>query len=326
DIGDDYRLDIDVDYFVEVPSDRLWIDPSEVIGTITAQLGLPGLVTVSRAASSGFTPLGLRYVGDYIYSFFNGDTDEFDYYRELTAVAQQIAGGDPEDALERCRTLAARRPDLAPAVYQLGLATADTEIKTDLLTQAARLDPAYGPDPAREANGWINRRKSPSPENMQRLLNSLDTNEIDEKTRMQAEIALAQIFAMRGDVDRATRLLERLAGDYAEHEDVILAIVGARLDSASQREQNRAMLASIAAGVKNAALANFYLGDLACASRDYSAALGCYRRTRDRVPAWMLPLERMLACYRMLGADREAAELARVIEFRRRRLQQLAAS
>ncbi|MGD2170862.1 MAG: hypothetical protein PVF80_02070, partial [Gammaproteobacteria bacterium] len=48
DIGDDYRLDIDVDYFVEVPSDRLWIDPSEVIGTITAQLGLPDLVTVSR--------------------------------------------------------------------------------------------------------------------------------------------------------------------------------------------------------------------------------------------------------------------------------------
>ena len=326
DIEADYRLDIDVDYFVEVPADRLWIDPSRVVDTIVDQLGVPDLVTISRAVGSGFTPLGLRYVGDYIYSYFSGDADSLDYFRELTGIVLRQNGAGHGDALEACRSLVAARPDFAPALYRLALDTADAGEKTDLLARAARLDPAYGFDPARDANGWINRRQSPSPEAVQSMLNSLDTIEIDATTRMQAEVALARIFAMRGQPERAERLLEGLTGDYADHEEVLLAIVGARLGDASMREQNRASLQSLAAGVKNASLANFYLGELAYASREYSAALGYYRRAGERAAAWMLPLERMLACHRMLGAERDAAELSRVIDIRSHRLQQLAVS
>ena len=53
-IDDHFYLDVDIDYFVDVPSDRLWIDPATVINAITAQLGEPQLVTISRAVTSGF--------------------------------------------------------------------------------------------------------------------------------------------------------------------------------------------------------------------------------------------------------------------------------
>ncbi|MFM6052080.1 MAG: hypothetical protein ACKPA7_10635, partial [Sphaerospermopsis kisseleviana] len=62
----DSLIDIDIDYFVELPADEPWIDPQAVF-TVLKQLPLTSdFVTLTRSVSSGYTPLRYRFFADYL--------------------------------------------------------------------------------------------------------------------------------------------------------------------------------------------------------------------------------------------------------------------
>ena len=322
-IDPDFYLDIDIDYFVDVPSDRLWIDPAVVVNEVLAQLGRPLLVTISRAVGSGFTPIAFRYVGDYIHSLLNGRSNEFDYYQKLTAAIFDLGDGELERGRHVCRQLIDNQPELAAACYILALATAEPAEKNKLLNTARDNDSAYGFDFACETIGLLHRKKSLDPGRLQELATMLGRLDLDSSQREQAEIALAQVYAAAGNVEDARSLLAKQSGDYANHEDVLLSICARQLLEPAKREQNRNMLGVVSNGVKNAAAAQLYLGDLEFAERSYQAALAHYISAQNGAPAWMLPLQRMLVSYQQLGLNDKAGDVERRIEQRHQRLQKV---
>lgn len=321
DIDTDYYLDIDIDYFVHVPSDRLWIDPAVVIDEVLAQLGRPMLVTISRAVSSGFTPLAFRYVGDYIHCLLAGRGVEFKYYQQLTTAIFDLGNGNLDRGRHLCRQLIDAQPELAAAYYILALASADAAAKKHLLTAASDCDDGYGFDLACEANGLLHRKKPLDPGTLHNLAMTLERLDLENSQRQRAEIALALVYAAAGDIDYARSLLVRETGIYANHEDVLFAISTGQLQDSSKREQNREMLTILSNGVKNATAAQLHLGDLEVADGNYEASLTHYQAAQDAAPAWMLPLRRMLACYQQLGLSDKAAAVEQRIGQRQQRLQ-----
>jgi len=323
DIDENFSLDIDIDYFVEVPSDRLWIDPATVINTITAQLGNPSLVTISRAVSSGFTPLAFRFVGDYIYSLLSSQKIEFDYYQKLTTAILDLGAGNLGRGRRTCKRLIKEQPELAAANYILALSTTDAIEKNRLLDVANSCDSAYGFDLARETIGLLHRKKTLDKNTLRQLTETLDNMELEKSRREQAEVALAQVLAASGNLEYALSLLARQTGDFANHDDVLFSISAAQLRDPAKREANKEMLSSVSNGVKNATTAIIYLGDLEYADKNYQAALDHYTSAQNRAPAWMLPLERMLAGYQQLGLNEKASDVERRVAHRQRRLEEI---
>lgn len=318
-----FYLDIDIDYFVDVPADRLWIDPATVISKVQAQLGDAQLVTISRAVSSGFTPLAYRYLGDYIFSLLNENPADFQYYQELTGVILQMGEGDPVKLRSDCRRLTESRPELAPAHYILGLATPDKSEKQELLAIANKLDAAYGFDYGREAIGLIHRKKPLGANLLRQLKQSFNSGDFTISQRQQAELALVQVLAMGGNPEDAIRLVGQRPTDYARHEDALLAIVARKIEDPAWRERNREILKGISTGEKNAAVATLYLGDLEYSENNYAAALGHYQGAQTHAPAWMLPLERIFTSYQKLAMKEQADKLTLEIKRRRQTIEEL---
>lgn len=71
-----WLLDIDIDFFVDVPTDSLWMDPLQVLRALRALPGAPEELTVSRSAGSGFTPQHLRGVADILAAAWGGSVDD----------------------------------------------------------------------------------------------------------------------------------------------------------------------------------------------------------------------------------------------------------
>jgi tetratricopeptide (TPR) repeat protein len=320
-IDDNYYLDVDIDYFIEVPSDRLWIDPSIVIDRIRSQLGEPSLVTISRAVSSGFTPVTFRYLGDYIYSQLNDSKVAFDYYHKLNTAILDLGNGHLVGASQACEQLIEDEPELAAAYFILGICASEVKQKNLLFDEAGRRDAGYRFDLSREAIGLLHRKKSITTDKLRELMAAFESLEMEPPQRQLAEVALAQVLGATGNSTMARSLLDRQTGDYAEHDEVLLSIVVGQLADATLRAENKRLLRSICSSEKNATIATVYLGDLEFSEQNYQVALEHYRMACNRAQAWMLPLERMSACYAKLGMNGKAADIEAEISTRRQRLE-----
>ncbi|MBB3208394.1 tetratricopeptide (TPR) repeat protein [Rhodopirellula rubra] len=67
-------VDIDIDYFVELPSEQIGVSPADVVNDlVNLPLDLTE-VTISRSVESGFTPLRFRQIAEELASCFRGLT------------------------------------------------------------------------------------------------------------------------------------------------------------------------------------------------------------------------------------------------------------
>lgn len=90
-------LDIDTDYFVTVPEDKLWADPRAVIEVLE---GLPGAgpeLTISRSVGTGFMPLQYRSVADHLSALWEERRADAGQWQHLPDAASS-AGGEPGNA------------------------------------------------------------------------------------------------------------------------------------------------------------------------------------------------------------------------------------
>ncbi len=322
-IGDEYNLDIDVNYFVRVPEDRFWIEPAIVISKIVDQLGEPSLVTISRSVESGFTPLAFRFVGDYIYSRFCRKSDQFKYYWRLSSAIQKLSRGKKEAGRKICEELTETNPEFAAAWYLLALISKDASERNRLLEEAASRDEKYRKDLARESISLLHRNKPLKHKRLQRLLDTLEDLELTPGEREYTEIALARTLAVAGNSAQAQQLLKKQNGAHAKYDEVMLAIAADRLLNEKYCNETWDMLIRVCDGYKNVTAANIYLGDLESAKGQYETALEHYREAHRRAPAWMSPLKKMLVPCQQLLMQREYDGLKEEIRQREQRLRQL---
>jgi hypothetical protein len=314
-IEDEYYLDVDIDYFVDVPADQLWVDPAVVIKRILQQLGEPQVVTVSRAVSSGFTPLSFRFIGDYVVSLLSKNQSDCDYYGKLYSAIEDLSQGHIEKGQSICQTLLKQRPEL-PHAYYIKAISSDSEAKNTLLAQAQEADQAYAFDLARESIGLLHRKKSLDKKQLQQLLNALGSLELNQQQRQKAEIALAQVSATAGLQQVSIELLAKQVGDYADHPDISLMLAASLMQKSGSREQCRSLLEKASVYEKNATTAQLYLGDLEFAEKNYAAAEEHYLSAHHRARAWILPLDRLKKCYEKLGNEAETSKISATIAAR----------
>ncbi|NML45646.1 hypothetical protein HHL11_17990 [Ramlibacter sp. G-1-2-2] len=69
-------VDIDTDYFVQVPEDRLWVRPQAVLRQLRNWLGAGRELTIARSVSSGFLPLRHRFVSDLLAALWEGRAED----------------------------------------------------------------------------------------------------------------------------------------------------------------------------------------------------------------------------------------------------------
>ncbi|MFT5573387.1 MAG: hypothetical protein ACI9FR_002322 [Cryomorphaceae bacterium] len=323
-IEEGYYLDVDIDYFVDVPADQLWIDPAHVINQILQQVGQPELVTVSRAVTSGFTPLSFRFIGDYVVSLLNKNQSDLDYYGKLYSAIEDLTQGHFESGQLTCQQLLEQRPEL-PHAYYIKAISGTSERKNTLLAQAQAVDEAYAFDLARESIGLLNRKKNLDKNQLQKLLIALNNLELNQQQRQQAEVALAQVSAAAGLAQAAMELLAKQIGDYADHPDIALILAASQMQQSGLREQCRSLLEMASGHEKNATSAQLYLGDLAFAEENYSVAKEHYQTAHQRASAWIVPLDRLRNCYEKLADETQASKISATIEKRLTTLESLIA-
>ncbi len=314
DIGGEYALDIDIDFFVEVPGDRLWVDPAAVVDKVLEQLGPPRVATISRAVTSGFTPLPYRFVGDYVRTLLAGDDAGRSHFGRLF----EIAAGTGERA--RCIALArdvlTERPDCPHAMFLAARLEEDRDRARALATGAESVDPGYGPDVSRDASAYPHRRLPLRHADLERLLAALAEEQDDERCA-PAELAVARLLALAGRLDEAEALLRRRGGETADHGDVALDIARAHLGRGST-DRAAPWLDAAALVHRTRTTALLLRGDLALRDGHAREAMQCYDEAAERAGAWMLPLARRRDGLRMIGDHRAAQTLSDLIEERSR--------
>lgn len=189
-------VDIDADYFVMVPDDRVWIDPAAVVAALRKAAGTDADLTIARSVSSGFMPLRLRAIADLLGALWEGRAADAAHWQSM--LAQPPAPDDQGDLLRRLGQVRARRQriDLASVL----------ELQREVAAAAL--------EPAQQAIAWISLGRLFTA--FGRLEEALDC---DRKSRAASaghpELALeiAKLYMARGDHTAAIPMLERAAAD-----------------------------------------------------------------------------------------------------------------
>lgn len=317
DVPDEYLLDIDIDYFVRVPDDQLWVDPLAVVESIISQLGEPQKATISRAVGSGFTPLSFRFVADAIRSQLIENNKETKKYQSLIEIISLFAKGQNDAARERCTQLLKVQDLAAPIAatsnYLLGLDSAEQDAKKDYLAKAGDIDPHFHFDLSRESIGLLHRRKKISTKLLRQLADALNHSMLQGTQRIYAELALGQLLASTNNVTPALSLMQKQTDAFSDHEDLVLLIGAQLMTRTESREMAEQMFRSALNKSKSASSAMLHLGELALLEKDFDQALNWFNELHKAAPAWMLPLEKKLTCLLALDRDIEAGEVKLLI-------------
>lgn len=145
----DWLLDIDADYFVELPGDQLWADPLAILAALRALPGGPAELTISRSVGSGFTPLRHRFLADLLAAAWTGDTPAAQALHPLVQADGLLAPGTA-----RCLRGRLCQPASAAAAHHRSACAADVAHERAAHHEAAaRCDPAYADQIDRDSAG-----------------------------------------------------------------------------------------------------------------------------------------------------------------------------
>lgn len=323
-INEPWYLDVDIDYFVRVPDDTLWADPSAVISGILAQLGNPEIATISRAVDSGFTPLSMRFIADYVEAILIQDQGLSRHYAQLTLALNHLTQGRTPLALETGRQVVESMPDCAAGHYLMSLIIAQANHADDQIRatrkKAIDLDGHYAVDLARIACGFPNRHQVCSTTLLDALGKQLSS--ADTSNSASSEIAVGLLYAAQGQLKLAWQLLQKQTGVFSGHCELRMAIARGILQS-SEPGKAKELLELTAQSNRTRCSAQLSLGDLALHAGDTQTALSHYQKVSSYAPAWLLPLEQQALCLERLNEAEPLKQLRHIIEQRKRQLAHL---
>ena len=277
-IPDDALVDIDTDFFAEVPGDRAWMDPADLHAALASRVPSPALVSIARSVGSGFMPLRYRYFADYLAALFADDTQSAGHYRRLYDI--EHATRDPRgrasaiaaecDAFPKCPATLPLRDRLAGAETSRGA--------------AAELDPAYRDDPVRLASAVTNRRLALNKAQIDALRERFIA--CDDALPAEGYVALGLAYAAIGDLGNAIECYDAYG---RPHPQLALDIAG--LMAGRDDDGRRSGLLEIAlADDKCKTSALMQLGELAARRGDLDDARRYFEHAHSLAPAWLEPL------------------------------------
>ncbi|HEX5094240.1 MAG TPA: hypothetical protein VFV84_16270 [Burkholderiales bacterium] len=303
----DSLLDLDADYFVEVPGDRPWTDPREVIDVLHALPARTDCLTISRSVSSGFMPLRLRFYADYLAALWERRQDEADHYARLYALDLRLGAGEREAVARALQAEAARWPSCAATWHLLALAQAGAAEAADSHARAVAISPAYAPSVLRAACEIRNRRLAADLAQVMQLGRQL--RDLAGTERALASAAVGLLCCRFGDVSSARACYRQAASALATQGELALEIAELLLRAERPDEAGEFLAAALESDKSRSAALSF-LGHLCARGGRLPEARRHLEEAHRSAPCWREPLALLERVYRQAGNDRLAGECA----------------
>jgi tetratricopeptide (TPR) repeat protein len=199
-LPEDSLIDIDIDYFIELPADEPWIDPQEVF-TSLQQLPLTSdFVTITRSVSSGYTPLRYRFFADYLAALWQGDRQNSSHYSRLFDLDKKLRQGDAGSVVNSCLEELQQFPNCAATYYLLSLAESHPELTQDYQKQAASLDANYRDSVLRAISELASRNLEFERQNLEELEQRLEVSQVNQQELAIAHFTLGLLYSKLGDL------------------------------------------------------------------------------------------------------------------------------
>lgn len=281
-------VDIDADYFVKVPHDRIWARPRVIVTALKERLGEGCELTVARSVGTGFLALRHRFLADQLAALWEGREEDARHWQRLLELE---ADPLPEDArIARLSALLGERPGCAATCHALALATPDAEERSLLLARAATLDPHYAGDVLRHLGALRVRERELDLATVVRLHRQLASWDAAPDRVDTAWVALGLLYAAFGRIAEATLCDTQSRRRGGGHPDLALRI--GRLEMAAGRADAAVPWLERAA-MDDETRAAAWLHLSVCASRRgaLEEAWNWARAATEAAPAWPEPAQ-----------------------------------
>ena len=306
-------VDIDADYFLALPEDRIWVEPPAVVEALRRSVVNPECVSIARSVGSGFLPLRYRFIADWVAALWMSAEASARHFETVFRADEALRSGASVEAARALQGELISYPSCPATHHLLGLTGSPASASL-----AAALDTAYGHNPARVASETVNRHLETPIEALEMLYAELTGPGAAEAA--EAFVALGLAYAERGQAQRAL-LCYRLYGK--PHPGLALAIA-ALLTDPQQRHVRKTLLEIAAPEDASATSAHMQLAAMAVEDRDYAAARTHLAFARRNAPAWLEPLEALSRLHLLSGQSGVRAPALEIeLEERISRLRQM---
>ncbi len=323
-IGGPLLVDIDVDFFVRVPEDVVWIQPARVVAALRELAGAQAELTIARSVGSGFLPLRHRFLADHLAALWERRVDSVAHWQGLLDADLLAYRGRPQDALAGLHALDARDPPCAATRYAIALLDPDPQARSLHLIDALERDPAYRDDLVRRICGLRARWKRLDLATVQGLQTEVAALQGDSARQAIAWIALGRLYTELGRLDDAQHCDSRSLQCSSGHPELALEI--AKLWLARGRHAAAAdFLDRAAADDETRVVAGLYRAESAHAQGAHGDAVRHAQATVRAAPAWAHPVLRLGRFLAATGNSAQALEMQERGAGIERRIQQLAA-
>lgn len=286
-------VDIDADYFLALPEDRIWVEPPAVVAALRQSVVDPECTSIARSVGSGFMPLRYRYIADWISALWTGDDASTRHFANVFRADDALRSGASAEAARALQAELAVYPS-CPATHHL-LALTGTPASSASAALAAALDPAYGHDPARIASETVNRHLATPIDALELLYAELTRPGAPEAPG--AFVALGLAYAERGHAAGALECYRH----YGKPHPALALAVAALLSEPQQRGLRQTLLEVAAPEDASATSAHMQLAEMAVEAGDYPSARTHLAFARRNAPAWLEPLEALRRLHEVSG-------------------------
>ena len=316
-------VDIDIDYFIAVPGDAAWMNPSDIFGVLSDLPVQPDCITLSRSVNSGHTPLRYRYLADHLAALWEGREQDGHHYERLFHLDRQLQEGGGQSVVAECRRDIEHHPRCAASHYLLSLGEPDPEASRAHSRQAAGLCAEYRPNALRSACEVRSRQLEPDDAAMTALEEQLAASPVSPEVRALAEAALGLVCCARGDLGRALSLYGSCERHFHGHPELALEI-GRQLLTSPEPDQATRFLETAQQDDSTRTPAAFYLGQLTASRGEPRLALAHLEAAHQAAPAWGELLLMQSEIHQQLGHLHRSQELWDLYDAQQRQIAQLA--
>ena len=289
-------IDIDIDYFVDVPAERLTSTPADLCAALNQTSVAIDCVTISRSVRSGFTPLRFRFLAEHLEAIFDQCDAKARHYNRLIDAHRLINDGSRADAREVLE-LELQHFEQCPATHHaMKIATENDALAAQhhrraVANSAASISAEYADSPLRTATGLSARFCE---------FDQSDVNSI--AARIKPDAGDIQACLSHAAIGMLNCLLENAPAAIAHYRAVTQAFtsglpelaleIGKLLVETSPDAIDYFRVAK--ADDKTRTAATFFEGICQFKLGDFDAAETLLQEASSRAPAWPDPL-RMLA-------------------------------
>lgn len=306
-IPDAFVIDVDCDYFIEVPADRPWAGPRDLVNGLGPLREHARAVTIARSVSSGFTPLRHRFLAEHLAALLSGDEVSARHFQELFDADDALHRGHRVAAAEMCRAEQARTPDCAATWYLSSLCERGEPARC-ARARAVEVERAYAESPLRMACEIRARGLRPTRARTRWLAERLTASETDDDEKALGRAALGLLACEDGEVAAAQADWVACSDRLGPHPELGLAIARV-LDRDGRVAEAVPYLEAALADDKTRTAAHARLARVDSTRGEIEAAIEHLEAAHRAAEAWSELLEPLITLHRARGDTARIAHL-----------------